>query len=342
MEDVLVSVAVPVYRVEKQLFLDCVGSLTGQTEERLEILLIFDGTMPLYEDILSEPVFQDARVQAVGCGHAGVSAARNEGIRRARGKWLMFVDADDCLTGDAVERLVREAERRPQTDLAVGDYRICYPRGTKDHAYKKQAAWFEGEQKMDFLRDVLNPQTGMGFCWAKLYRRSCLEKNEIRFREELEVAEDAEFVLKFAMRARGVCYEPCPAYLYRINENSAVRKFRADYAKRYETAMLCIRGVIQSAGYEEQLQTAYETCVLYHLLLVTVNFSFHPKQKKGVRRQILEYNELTKSPLYAEALRMGDARRFSLSRRLSVLLIRLHCWPGVYLAAWLRHRQLKF
>ncbi len=342
MDGILVSAVVPVYQVDRQVFRACVESLTGQTEHRIEILLVFDGTMALYEDMLGLPPFQDARVRAVGREHAGASAARNAGIAQAKGEWILFADADDCLDADAVKELLALTDACPQADLAVGDYRIRYPRGVQTHAYRSEAAQFLGAEKTELLRDVLNPQTGLGFCWGKLYRTELLRERGIFFCEELVVAEDAEFVLKAAMGARGVCYLPKALYTYQVNPDSAVRKFREDYPDRYEKAMRRIRADIRDAGLERELLGAYETCVLYHLLLVTVNFSFHPKQDKSARAQIAAYKKLAAKPMYREALQKGDAGQFSLSRRISVRLIRMRLWPGIYAVARIRHRQLKF
>lgn len=340
MDKCLVSVIVPVYYVDKQVFLACIRSITKQTERKIEILLVFDGTGADYEDILSDKVFQDDRLRIISKEHEGVSAARNRGLDQAEGQWVFFADADDCLAEDAIQRLLKGV--RKETDLIIGDYYIKYPKETIVHSYKNEEFRIFHGNKVEFLEDILNPQTGMGFCWGKLYRRDCLNTWHIRFKESLEVAEDAEFVLQYVLRAREIRYLPCNIYFYQTNQDSAVRKFRTDYAGRYEKSMQCIFHTIRKAGYGIRLKEAYETCVLYHLLLITVNYSFHPMQKKSRKQKMKEYKELTEMPLYAEAIRKGDAGRFSLSRRITVWLIRLHLWRGVCVVSWIRHRQLKF
>lgn len=340
MNECLVSVIVPVYHVDKQVFLACLRSILGQTEKKIEVIVVFDGTKPFFEDILEDPLFHDIRLQVLEKEHGGVSAARNSGIARAKGQWIFFVDADDCLADEAIACLLAGASN--QTDLVIGDYSIEYPNETVVHSYKKDVFRISSENKMEFLEDILNPQTGMGFCWGKLYRRKFIRTHGLRFQESLEVAEDAQFVLQYALKAEEICYLPCRIYVYQINPDSAVRRFRADYADQYEKSMRCIFHTIKKAGYESRLRKAYDTCVLYHFLLITVNYSFHPGQKKSRRQLIKNYKKLTKMPLYAEAVHRGRAGRFSLTRRFTVYLIRLHFWNGVYLAAWIRHRQLKF
>lgn len=338
MDKCLVSVIVPVYHVDHQVFLNCIRSIAGQTEKRLELLLVFDGTRTLYEDILEEPVFGDARLRLIDKEHGGVSAARNAGIEQATGKWILFADADDCLENHAVECLLKgEGE---QTDLIIGDYSVKYPQKTVPHFYKKKVFQITSKNKAEFLEDILNPQTGMGFCWAKLYRRDILLENRLRFREDLQVAEDAEFVIRYALPAREIRYLPFQIYVYQMNPYSAVRRFRPDGEKQYEKSMRCIFHTVKNSGYGDRLQNAYETCVLYHFLLLTVNYSFHPGQKKSRKQLLKEYRKLAEKPLYAEAIRKGNSGGFSLSRRITVGMLRLHFWNGIYGVAWFRHKQL--
>lgn len=340
MDKCLVSVIIPVYHVNKQVFLNCIRSLIGQTEKKIEIIVVFDGTKRVYEDILNDPIFGDARLRMIDQAHRGVSAARNRGLDEAVGEWIFFADADDCLSHDAIEHLLEGTFT--QADFVIGDYSIKYPQNTVAHSYKKEAFQISLENKLEFLEDILNPQSGMGFCWGKLYRRDCICGHKLRFQESLEVAEDAEFVLQYALQAKTIYYLPGTVYFYQMNPFSAVRKFREDYADQYEKSMQCILHTIMENGYEAQLKQAFETCVLYHFLLITVNYSFHPGQKKGKKQQIADYKKLTKLPLYAEAIHKGNSRRFSLTRRITVYLIRLHFWEGVYAVAWIRHKQLKF
>lgn len=338
-KECLVSVIVPVFHVERQVFFSCIRSLVSQTEKRLEILLVFDGTMELYEDLLKDPLFEDQRLKLLGKVHGGVSKARNEGIAAAKGQWLFFADADDCLKEDAIEQLLLGASK--EADLVMGDYFLKYPKKCVKHSYKKEELWIFQERKKELLEDLLNPQTGLGFCWGKLFRRACLLVHQLYFEEKLQMGEDVQFVLRFAIKASGIHYLPKALYIYRMTPDSAVRGFRKDYVEQYEKAMSSIFHTISKSEYGMMLGEAYETCVLYHFLLITVNYSFHPGQKKNRKQMIADYQALYKMPLFHEAILKGNAGRFSLTRRITVWMIRLHFWNGIYWIAGFRHRQRK-
>lgn len=104
MEDKLISVIVPVYKVEKYL-LRCVKSIQQQTYSELEIILVDDGSPDGCPKICDELAVHDARIKVVHKTNGGLSDARNVGIRLSTGEYLVFVDSDDDIAPEMIERL---------------------------------------------------------------------------------------------------------------------------------------------------------------------------------------------------------------------------------------------
>ena len=104
-----VSIIVPVYNCEKWLP-DCIESLTRQTYSELEIILVNDGSTDGSLSICKKYEKQDERIYLVNKKNGGVSSARNTGLKHANGEWVTFVDADDWLETDAIERICRELQ----------------------------------------------------------------------------------------------------------------------------------------------------------------------------------------------------------------------------------------
>ena len=100
------SVVVPIYNVEAYLR-PCLDSLMGQTYEKLELLLIDDGSTDQSGAICDDYARRDSRVKVIHKGNSGVSAARNTGIEMASGKYLIFVDADDGVHPQLVELYIQ-------------------------------------------------------------------------------------------------------------------------------------------------------------------------------------------------------------------------------------------
>ena len=100
----LITVIIPVFRVEAYLR-RCVDSVLAQTYENMEIILVDDGSDDSCPAICDEYAGQDSRVSVIHQKNAGLSGARNAGIEQAKGEYLSFVDSDDYLSPEFLERL---------------------------------------------------------------------------------------------------------------------------------------------------------------------------------------------------------------------------------------------
>ena len=107
----LVTVVVPVYNVRP--FLEtCLDSLLQQTYPYLEILLIDDGSTDGSGDLCDHYARKDSRIQVIHQENGGLGAARNEGIRRARGEYLSFVDSDDWVSPAMIQELYQALKKQ--------------------------------------------------------------------------------------------------------------------------------------------------------------------------------------------------------------------------------------
>ena len=104
MTDALISVIVPVYNVEQYLT-KCLESIVSQTYTNLEILLIDDGSTDGSGEICDRFASKDSRISVIHKANGGVSTARNLGMELCTGEYIMFVDADDYLSKNAIEHL---------------------------------------------------------------------------------------------------------------------------------------------------------------------------------------------------------------------------------------------
>lgn len=173
MEDRLVSVIVPVYKVEKYLS-RCVKSIQQQTYGKLEIILVDDGSPDDCPQICDDLAAQDARIKVIHKINGGLSDARNVGIRSSTGEYLVFVDSDDDIAPEMIERLY-EAARLNGTKMALCNV-LCVdetglPTGESD-ASPIQNECLSAEQ---ILRRFYQ-ESGLFYIvvWNKLYHRSLL------------------------------------------------------------------------------------------------------------------------------------------------------------------------
>ena len=170
----LISVIIPVYKVEKYLC-RCVDSVLEQTYTNMEIILVDDGSPDNCPVMCDEYARQDSRVKVIHQENAGLSGARNAGIDMAQGQWLAFVDSDDYLAADFLERLYQACV---DTGSSLSVCRWEYVRGETipEHGPGETRVYTGREM----LANLYVPD-GAYFvvAWNKLYRKELFE--DIRY-----------------------------------------------------------------------------------------------------------------------------------------------------------------
>ncbi len=172
----LISIIVPVYKVEKYLE-RCVESLLAQTYENIEIILVDDGSpdsCPAICDVYAE---KDVRIRVIHQKNAGLSGARNAGIDIAEGEYLAFVDSDDYIAPDFIQSLYALLR---ETGCAIGQCKFAYVQGEPLQADENQdSCIYMDENLMEQLYGPEENATYFVVAWNKLYRRDLFQ--EIRY-----------------------------------------------------------------------------------------------------------------------------------------------------------------
>ena len=206
----MISVIVPVYKVEPYIC-QCVNSILNQTYRDLEVLLIDDGSPDKCGEICDEYEKKDQRVRVFHTENRGLSAARNLGLKEARGEYIGFVDSDDWIEPDMYEVLLKIIEEK-RTDISVCGLWYEYPTCTEavtnlhDEVYQKDDALVA--LILGYLKN---------YAWNKLYSKR-IWKN-IAFPEG-HVFEDVATIYKVVKAAKQVATTSVSFYHYRQRENS--------------------------------------------------------------------------------------------------------------------------
>ena len=170
----LVSVVVPVYKVEQYLE-RCVKSICEQTYQELEIILVNDGSPDRCGEMCEDLAQKDKRIQVLHKQNGGLSDARNAGVKLATGKYLLFVDSDDYIVKDLVEKAVAEAEKMA-CDMVLFDY-YCVENGIEE----VRTTQIPGGKVISLEKEhqlLLAPPAA----WAKLFNREFYVKADCPFR----------------------------------------------------------------------------------------------------------------------------------------------------------------
>ena len=215
--DPMVSIIIPVYNAETTLR-RCVLSVLGQQYEDFELLLIDDGSSDGSGGMCDEFARKDARVRVVHKKNAGVSAARNDAIRLARGRYLQFLDSDDWITPDATRLLVTTAQQTGCEMVVADFYRVMGERVSRKGDIAKEGVLTREEYAAYMME---NPALFYyGVLWNKLYVRSIVIEHDLKMNEELRYCEDFLFNLEYMLHARTYCALQVPIYYYVKTRNS--------------------------------------------------------------------------------------------------------------------------
>lgn len=329
----LITIVIPVYNVEA--YIDrCIESVRKQTYSNLEIILVDDGSPDKCPEICDEYAKKDKRIKVIHKENGGVSSARNIGIENSTGVWLCFVDADDYIEEDFCKELYKKA-----IDKDADIVQSSYNRVTNSKVEKINTDYKEYEyNSKEYLIQTLNPQTGFGFCHMKLYRKSIIK--DVRFNEELKVGEDALFGEQISHQINKAVMVRKALYNYRVNEESVVRKFDKNYVKKYLEAMIKNKEFLNKEYKDDKdIQQNYYNFVAYHVLLIAVNYCYHPENKSENKRKLLR--EVCEINVFKQAIKKSNFNNLSLTRKITLFSLKYKLYILTALICEFRQKQNK-
>ncbi|GAB6168246.1 glycosyltransferase family 2 protein [Clostridium carnis] len=223
--DILVSIIVPIYNSEKYLE-KCVQSLINQNFDNYEVLLINDGSKDSSYKICKEYDNKYNYIKVFNKENGGTSSAKNMGIEKARGEWIVFVDSDDYIDSNYISTLINNIN--DNIDLVACGFVIEYLKDNyfvnislpENKEYIKSNEIKDGIYELDY-NALLNVNV------SKIYRRRILKEKNILFNEKLNTGEDLVFNCEYIKNIRGLLLLKDIIYHYvRRDEVSLVNTYR--------------------------------------------------------------------------------------------------------------------
>jgi len=211
--DELISVIVPVYKVEDYLC-QCIDSILMQTYSTFELILINDGSPDRCGDICDAYAASDIRIKVIHQENRGLSAARNVGIKICRGEYLTFIDSDDYVNKYYLENLYRAA-KSSKSDLVVCQYRKV--KGEQIFSGEKETGTVTVLGKQDFLETMLKGKAFNIHAWGKLYKTTLF--SQLCYPEG-KLFEDMGLTYKVVEQCQQSAYLQAELYYYRMREGS--------------------------------------------------------------------------------------------------------------------------
>lgn len=277
----LVSVIVPIYKVEKYLC-QCIDSIINQTYSNLEIILVDDGSPDNCGAICDKYALKDSRIMVIHKKNGGLSDARNAGLDVANGDYYCFVDSDDMLPSHSVQTMLDLLLFNTSDMVIAGFERFTDESGEVFFSTEAEGLWTyvycREEALRDFYRDGCQ-------AWAVLYKREIHE--HIRFPKG-EINEDEAVIFKILDSCNQVVVTNRVVYSYRNREESITTSSFSEkklaWVKHCRENLAFIRDKYPQL--EEYALQRYRTSLLWALREMALSESSFPVEYQDIRRQL--------------------------------------------------------
>lgn len=322
MEPVL-SVIIPVYKVEKYLP-KCMESVQNQTLGRdMEIILVDDGSPDGCPAMCDAYAASDPRVKVVHKANGGLGYARNSGLDVATGRYVAFLDSDDWIEPQTYATAIELMERHDLDTVRFNCNRVTDSGEASPTDYSSPLVLFDtpGEMRLLTLGLFDTPTRAHeryeagGSAWAGVYRRDIIENHELRFVSEREhISEDYLFNFDYYRHCRRAGYLPQTLHHYRITPGGLTRNLRLDCIDGVERYSRHVAGIFAGLGYGPE-EHAYALGYYVRGLRANMRFIFLSDMPLAQKREWF-MKEASREWLQSEVRRHYPISRLPLSQRI--------------------------
>lgn len=294
-KEILLSIIIPVYNSETYLE-ESLESVVNQTYSNIEIILIDDGSSDSSPEICRSYARKDDRVVFIRQENLGVAAARNHGLRIARGDLVIFVDSDDLLARHTCEYVCREMG---DYDLMFLEHQLFY--STSQICDIQSALDVAGVDlcrygRRDWICSQLGPtktvpeKLGLHTVWAKAYRRAFIAEHHIEFPQGVAIGEDMLFNLEIFQKDPRICSLAVNSYFYRRHPESVAQGYSPDYQVCDLKFSEVLENILSQEEFREEIQKGIAHQKIGGFFQILVRDIFHrdnPKCEKDKRKDYL-------------------------------------------------------
>lgn len=325
MQQPIISIIIPVYNAENYLK-RCLESVIHQTYKELDIIMVNDGSTDQSPNICDKYASIDSRIKVIHKKNRGVSNARNVGLNIAKGDYIHFVDADDWLEENTYLTLVKEVNSSEKIDII------------KFNAYNSQkqvigqcpftGLFIDTDLEKLTLQYIGSEKFGgtfiLGVPWLYLIRKNLIEKNLIRFNEQLHRCEDRLFVISNFLYAKKVLFIDKVLYNYETSSSSLSNKFdkeRWAQEKKYLSLLKDEYEKNRNKEYTIKANHRIKNDIILRSIM-SINNIYFSKNKNAFIQNYNLTKDIVKDPLIIDSFNNFESGKLDLKSRIIVTLIK--------------------
>lgn len=267
-----VSVIIPLYNVE-DLMDRCIESVRQQTYKNIEIILVNDGSPDSCGVKAEEYAKLDSRIKVIHKENGGLSSARNAGLKKVTGDYILFVDSDDWINLTMIEEMTNQVENN-FIDLVVCNYNKVYDAYTEYQflSFKNEVIDVKKIGIKEYLFKYLFNYKHGDEVWNKLYKTEIIQQNQLQFEANHEVfSEDKLFNLYYLTFVHKIAAINKGFYQYLQRPGSLMNRPKPKIVQQY--ANLTMKYINFIENHKDDLKTIYPILAFHFLLSSLRNLS---------------------------------------------------------------------
>lgn len=282
-----VSIILPIYNVENYLE-RCVETVLGQTYEEIEVILVDDGATDDSGKICDDLAKKDTRIRVIHKQNGGLSSARNIGYQAATGEYLMYIDSDDAIKKDLVERCVKSIEDT-RSDIVIYGYEKVSESGDVLEICKWGNKTYTRDEMESYLFQAIT-EMSYGYAWNKLYRKSVLDQSGILADGKVIDREDLVYNMELLSYWNKITFIDYAGYEYLQRGNSLLHNSNLARLQGIEYFVNRMHDI--DVGKKDVNRKVFNMNVLHYLADCIIkniiwNDSLKSKEKKKIMKEII-------------------------------------------------------
>lgn len=248
-----ISVIVPMFNAEKNINRTIISILKQNFNKDYEIILINDGSTDNTELICKEYANTNKNIIYKKIKNAGVSNARNIGIKMSKGKYICFVDSDDTISENFLKDMY-ESITKNKVDLGICAYERI---GNNNKITKKIES--QKSEKKDYCGTIIQLQSNnmLNQIWNKIYKKEIIDNNKIAFPMDMSYGEDFRFVLEYLKKTKSIQIIDKTDYFYNNGSEGLNCKYNRDGLLINVNNIILLNDFFVEEKYDEKIYKNY-------------------------------------------------------------------------------------
>lgn len=316
-----VTFVVPIYNIDEALLRRCIDSLLSQTEADIEIVLVNDGSPDNSGVVCDEYAEKNSRIKVFHTENKGVSNARNVGIDNSTGEYLCFIDPDDYLEADCVEKTFNVA-KKTIADIVMFRHRID---GGDAIETTGEINTIDKSEISKLKVNTITKKDGKydtGMCWSKLYKSSFIKENKLKYELGVRKAQDRLFVYDCLCSNPQICTYDYVGYVYTTNNgNSICRRYNPGIVEILNNTASKFQQRIDKETDENIIKAGYTMNTLF-LNEIFLLYICHKQNNLPTKQKVQIIKDMFKNGKLLEAVKKAELAGLSKREKLMATLLK--------------------